>query len=162
LRQAVRSPDPDLPIYNVKTMQEHLRHGCVFSSIIPGGTLSGLFGILGLALASIGPYGVVADTVSQWTREIGIRTPLGAGRGNILRLVTSQSMSLVWAGAAGGIAGGLLVARLLKRVLFSADPTDLRTFLTVFVLLALVAVVACLIPARRAMKVDPTVALRWE
>jgi len=162
LRQAVRSLDPDLPIYNVKTMQEHLQRGYVFSSIILGGALSGLFGILGLALASIGLYGVVANTVSQRTREIGIRTALGAGSGNILRLVTRQSMMLVLAGAAGGLAGGLLVARLLKRVLFSVDPADLRTFLTVFVLLAIVAVVACLIPARRAIQVDPTVALRWE
>jgi ABC-type antimicrobial peptide transport system permease subunit len=162
LRQGVRSLDPDLPVYNVKTMQEHLQHGYVFSSIILGGALSGLFGILGLALASIGLYGVVANTVSQRTREIGIRTALGADRGNILRLVTSHSMMLVSAGAACGVAGGLLVARLLKRVLFSVDPTDLKTFLSVFALLAIVAIVACLVAARRAIKVDPTVALRWE
>jgi len=162
LRQLVRALDPDLPVYNVKTMQDHLQRGYVFSTIILGGALSGLFGILGLALASIGLYGVVANTVSQRTREIGIRTALGASSRSILRLVTSQSMVLVLVGAAVGIASGLAAGQLLKRVLFSVDPTDLKTFLTVSALLASVAVIACLIPARKAVKVAPTVALRWE
>jgi ABC-type antimicrobial peptide transport system permease subunit len=146
----------------VKTMQEHLQHGYVFSTIILGGALSGLFGILGVALASIGLYGVVANTVSQRTREIGIRTALGASSRSILRLVMRQSMFLLSAGAVAGIVSGLAAAQLLKRVLFSVDPTDLKTFLTVVAVLTIVAVAACLIPARRATKVDPNVALRWE
>jgi predicted permease len=162
LRQAIHELDPDLPVYNVKTMQEHLQRGYVFSTIILGGALSGLFGVLGLTLASIGLYGVVANTVSQRTREIGIRAALGASGSNILRLVTRQSMILVSAGAGAGIVGSLLAAKLLKRVLFSVDPADFKTFLTVVVLLAIVAVVACLIPARRAVKVSPIEALRWE
>jgi predicted permease len=162
IRRAVRALDPDLPLYNVKTMQEHLQHGYVFSTIILGGALSGLFGFVGLALASTGLYGVVANTVGQRTREIGIRTALGASRSNILRLVTRQSMLLVAAGASAGIVGGLAAARFLRRVLFSVDPTDLKTFLTVVAALAIVALVACLIPARGAAKVDPMVALRWE
>ena len=162
LRQAIHALDPDLPIFNVKTMQEHLQRGYVFSPMILGGALSGLFGILGLALASIGLYGVVANTVSQRTREIGIRTALGASSTDILRLVTRQSMILVAAGACAGIVSGLPAAQLLKRVLFSVDPADLKTFVTVLLLLAAVAVAACLIPARRAVKVAPTVALRWE
>jgi putative ABC transport system permease protein len=105
---------------------------------------------------------VVANTVSQPTREIGIRTALGASSSNILRLVMRQSMVLVSAGAIGGIGSGLAAAQLLKRVLFSVDPTDWKTFLTVVAVLAIVAVIACVIPARRAVKVDPTVALRWE
>jgi predicted permease len=160
MRQAVRALDPDLPIYNVKTMQEHLEHGYVFSTIILGGLLSGLFGILGLALASIGLYGVVANTVSQRTCEIGIRTALGASRNSILRLVTRQSMVLVLAGATGGIVNGLAAGRLLKRVLFSVDPTDWKAFVFVSAVLAIVAAVACVIPAQRAAKVDPGAALR--
>lgn len=162
LRQAIRALDPDLPIYNVKTMQDHLQHGYVFSTIISGAALSGLLGILGLALASIGLYGVVASTVSQRTREIGIRTALGASSSDILGLVIRQGMILVSAGATAGIVSGLAAAQLLRRVLFSVDPTDLKTFLTVVPVLALVAIVACLIPARRATKVETTVALRWE
>jgi predicted permease len=161
-RQAIRGLDPDLPVFNVKTMQEHLEHGYVFSTIIMGGALSGLFGILGLALASIGLYGVVANTVTQRTREIGVRTALGASSGKILQLVLRQSMVLVSVGAGAGIVSGLAVANLLKRVLFSVDPTDSKTFAVVFVLLAIVAAIACLVPARRAVKVAPTAALRWE
>ncbi len=94
LRRAIRALDRDLPVYNVKTMQEHLQHGYVFSTIILGGALSGLVGTLGVALASIGLYGVVANTVSQRTHEIGIRTALGASSSNVLRLVMKQGMIL--------------------------------------------------------------------
>jgi predicted permease len=162
LRQSIRSLDSDLPIYNVKTMEDHLRRGYVFSTIILGGALSGLFGILGLALASIGLYGVVANAVTQRTREIGIRTALGATGANILRLVTGQGLALVSVGAAAGLAAGLAAARLLKRVLFSVDASDGKTLLTVISLIAIVALAACLIPARRAVKIDPIEALRWE
>ena len=162
LRRAIRALDPDLPVYNVKTMQEHLQHGYVFSTIILGGALSGLVGTLGLALASIGLYGVVANAVSQRTHEIGIRTALGASGSNILRLVMKQGMILVLAGAAAGFLSGLATAQLLKRVLFSVDPTDWKVFVFVIVALAIVAIAACLMPARRAVKVDPIVALRWE
>jgi ABC-type antimicrobial peptide transport system permease subunit len=143
-------------------MREHLEHGYDFSTIILGGVLSGLFGVLGLGLASVGLYGVVANTVSQRTREIGIRTAMGARRRDVLRLVTSQSMALVAVGAAVGGGTGLFAARMLQRILFSVDPADLRTFLAVFLILAAVATAACIIPARRAVKLDATTALRWE
>ena len=162
LRRSVRALDPDLPVYNVKTMEDHLKHGYVFSIVIMGGALSGLFGILGLALASIGLYGVVANTVNQRRREIGIRAALGAGTGNILRLVTRQSLIFVSAGAALGAACGIAAGRLLKRVLFSVDSADWTTFLMLATVLFLVSILACLTPARRALKVDPNVALRWE
>jgi len=162
LRQAIRALDPDLPVYNVKTMQDHLQHGYVFSTIILGGALSVLFGVLGLALASIGLFGVVANTVSQRTREIGVRCALGANSGSILRLMMGQAAILVLAGAAAGVLSGLAAGQLLKRVLFSVDPTDWTTFLWVILTLAIVAAVACLIPARRAAQIDPVVALRCE
>jgi putative ABC transport system permease protein len=162
VRQAIRALDPDLPVYSVKTMREHLENGYVFSGIILGGTMSGLFGVLGLTLASIGLYGVVANTVSQRTREIGIRTALGASGASILRLMVKESMLLVAAGIAAGFAGGVGAARFLKRVLFSVDPADWRTIAVLMGALAMVAALACLVPARRAAKVDPLVALRWE
>ena len=162
VRLAIRTLDPDLPVYSVKTMREHLENGYVFSGIILGGTMSGLFGALGLALASTGLYGVVANTVSQRTREIGIRTALGASGANILRLVIRESMMLAATGIAAGFAGGLGAARFLKSVLFSVDPADWKTIAFVVAALAVVAAVACLAPARRAAKVDPLVALRWE
>ena len=124
--------------------------------------MSGLFGAIGLALASIGLYGVVANTVSQRTREIGIRTALGASGASILRLMMRESMMLAAAGIAAGFASGLGAARLLKSVLFSVDPADWKTFAIVMAALAVVAAVACLAPARRAAKVDLLVALRWE
>jgi putative ABC transport system permease protein len=134
----------------------------VFSTIILGGTLSGLFGILGLALASIGLYGVVANTIGQRTREIGIRAALGASNRTILRLVLRESTILVTAGATAGMAGGLAAAQLLKRVLFSVNPTDPATLFAMVAVLAMVATAACVVPARRATKVDPLVALRNE
>jgi predicted permease len=162
MQQAIRALDSDLPVYNVKTMREHLEKGYVFGAIILGGTMSGLFGAIGLALASIGLYGVVANTVSQRTREIGIRTALGASGASILRLMMRESMVLAAIGIAAGFAGGLGAARLLKSVLFSVDPADWKTIVVVMVALAVVAAVACLAPARRAARVDPLVALRWE
>ena len=162
VRKAIRALDPDLPIYNVKTMREHLENGYVFSGIILGGAMSGLFGAIGLALASIGLYGVVANTVSQRTREIGIRTALGASGASILRLMMRESMVLAAVGIAAGFASGLGAARLLKSVLFSVDPADWKTIAVVVAALVVVAAAACLAPARRAAKVDPLVALRWE
>ena len=162
VRQAIRALDPDLPVFNVKTMREHLENGYVFSGIILGGKMSGLFGAIGLALASIGLYGVVANTVSQRTREIGIRTALGASGASILRLMIRESMVLAATGIAAGFVGGLGAARFLKSVLFSVDPADWKTIAAVVAALAMVAAVACLVPARRAAKVDPLVAVRWE
>jgi predicted permease len=162
LRQAVRALDPELPVYSVKTMQDHLQHGYLFSAIVMGGALSGLFGLLGLALACMGLYGVVANSVAQRTREIGIRTALGATRGGILRLVIRRAMFLVGAGAAVGFIGGIEAGQLLKRVLFTVDATDWATFALMITLLVAVALVACLVPAHKATRVDPMIALRYE
>jgi predicted permease len=162
IREAVRVLDPDLPVYNVKTMQEHLQHGYVFSTIILGGALSGLFGVLGLALASIGLYGVVANTIGHRTREIGIRTALGASNKSILGLVLKESMLLIFTGAIAGIASGVAAAQLLRRLLLSVNPTDPITFFSMFAVLAVVASTACVIPALRATRVDPVIALRCD
>src|SRR5262249_42457953 len=106
--------------------------------------------------------GAVANTVSQRTREIGIRTALGASGASILRLMMRESMMLSAAGIAAGFAGGLGAARLFEGVLFSVDPADWKTIAVVVIAVAVVAAIACLTPARRAAKVDPLVALRRE
>jgi predicted permease len=162
IRETIRRLDPDLPVFNVKTMEEHLQHGYVFSTIILGGALSGLFGLLGLALASIGLYGVVANTVAQRTREIGIRAALGAGRGSILILVIRNSIALTAIGACIGLVGGIGVGPMLKHILFTIDPVDWRPFVLVLGFLVIVTFVACLVPACKALKVAPVDAIRCD
>jgi predicted permease len=124
--------------------------------------LVGLFAAAALALAAVGIYGVVAFSVTRRTQEIGIRMSLGARRGNILRLVLGEGARMAALGVVIGIAGSLAITRLMSTLLFGISATDPLTFLGVAVLLSVVALFASYIPARRAMRVDPTVALRYE
>jgi putative ABC transport system permease protein len=124
--------------------------------------LIGIFSILALLLAAIGVYGVLACAVAERTREIGIRMALGAEKSDITRLVLKRSLLLVSAGVSLGVAGALAVTRVLAKFLFDVKPTDLPTFLAVAALLAVVGLLAGLLPAQRATRVDPLVTLRWE
>jgi putative ABC transport system permease protein len=124
--------------------------------------VTGFFGVLALFLAAIGLYGVIAYSVSQRTQEIGVRMAIGAQRRDVLRLIVGQGMRLVLGGMLIGIAGAVAMAKLLANFLYGITAADPATFVTTFVALAAVALIACGIPARRATKIDPLVALRYE
>ncbi|MGH9958470.1 MAG: ABC transporter permease, partial [Pyrinomonadaceae bacterium] len=159
MREAVRSLDPQLPL-NFRTLDQ------VFSSSLDQQRFSvvifGAFGTVALLLAAMGIYGVTTYAVAQRTQEIGIRMALGAQMSDVLKLVLGKGMALAFLGAAIGLAGGLAVTRIMSSLLFEVEPTDPVTFVTVSAVLIVVALLACLIPARRATKVDPLVALRYE
>jgi macrolide transport system ATP-binding/permease protein len=160
IRREFQQLDAALPVYNVKTMTEHLA-----LSLFPArvaATLLGSFGLLALLLAAIGIFGVMSYAVTQRTREIGIRMALGAPAGGILKLVVGEGLKLAIFGMAIGLAGAIAGTRLMSSLLYGVNALDVVTFVGVSLLLALVALVACYIPARRAMKVDPLVALRCE
>lgn len=160
LRRAIWSEDRNAPITDVETMDQ-----IVSSSVAQPrfqALLLGSFGALGLILAMVGIYGVISYGVTQRTREIGLRMALGAHPSHVLRMVIREGMLLAGAGIVAGIGGALALGRVLQSLLFEIRPTDPATFVGVAMLLALVTLAACWIPARRAMKVDPMVALRYE
>ncbi len=160
MERVVRSADNDAPITNIETVDQIIANSAAeprFQTV-----LLGSFGALGLLLAVIGIYGVVSYSVIQRTHEIGVRMALGAQRGDVLGMVIREGMTLAGAGIAIGIGGALALTRFLRSLLFEIKPTDPATFVGVAVLLALVALAACYVPARRAMRVDPMVALRYE
>jgi len=160
LRQEVQAVDPNLPVFGERTMEEVVSASLAqrrFALQVVGG-----FGVLALLLAGIGIYGVVAYSVSQRTREIGIRLALGASNGAILRWVFGQGMRLTLFGLGAGLAGAFALTRLLRGLLFGVETTDPLTYAGLALLLAAVALFACYVPARRATKVDPMVALRYE
>ena len=160
LRALVQSIDPDMPITHAGTMEESIHKWSTtprFRSI-----LLGVFAGLGLLLALIGIYGVIAISVAQQTREIGIRMALGAQPGDVMRMMLRRGLMWVAAGAAAGLVGALGATRLLGTLLFEVKATDPLSFAIATGLLVAAALTACYIPARRAMKVDPMVALRYE
>jgi ABC-type antimicrobial peptide transport system permease subunit len=159
MREVVRTLDPQLPL-KFQTLDQ------VFSSSLDRQRFSlvifSVFGITALLLAAMGIYGVTTYAVAQRTQEIGIRIALGAQVRDVLRLILSKSMSLVLMGSVVGLIGAYAATRVMANMLFGVTPTDRVIFVGVPLLLLLVALVACLVPARRAAKVDPLVALRYE
>ena len=148
------------PVFDVTTLETSMQLGSIFERV--AATFAGSFGFLALVLATVGIYGVVAYATRQRTREIAIRMTLGAKRGDVLRLVLGQGLRLTLTGLAIGIAVSVALTRFLRGQLFGITTTDPLTYAGVGVLLCLVALVACYIPAQRATKVDPNVALRYE
>lgn len=159
MREAVRSLDSQLPL-KFQTLDQ------VFSSSLDQHRFSlvifGVFGAAALLLAAMGIYGVTTYTVAQRTQEIGIRMALGAQMSDVLKLVLGNAMALVGIGALIGLIGAYAITRVMSHLLFEVTPTDFFTFATVPLVLILVALVACVVPARRATKVDPLIALRYE
>lgn len=160
VRNEIHDIDPDLPVYEIHAMEGLLRESAAANRFQM--VLFGAFAGVGLLLAAGGIYGVISYSVTQRTREIGVRMALGAERGEVLRLIVSDGMRLALAGAALGIAGALALSRFLSGLLYGVKATDPATFAVVFVSLTAVALLACYLPARRATKVDPMVALRYE
>jgi putative ABC transport system permease protein len=160
VRSEVKALDPDLPLTDVKTMQEHMRLPLAPAKLFA--SLSSAFATLTLLLAAIGLYGVMAYVVGSRTREIGIRMALGAQIGGVRKLIIGQGMRLALTGIALGLIAAFVATRVLTSLLYGVSATDPITFMGVTVLLAGVALFACYIPARRATKVDPLIALRYE
>jgi putative ABC transport system permease protein len=160
VRSDLLALDASLPVDKITTMSGQV--GRVMSGMRLASTLVGVFGLVALLLASIGLYGVMAWTVSRRTREIGIRLALGAQQREISRLVIGQGIRLVLIGLVIGLASALGLTRLITSLLFGVGAGDPLTFVSIALLLMVVALVACWIPARRAAKVDPMIALRYE
>jgi ABC-type antimicrobial peptide transport system permease subunit len=163
IREAVRQVESNLPVNDVRTQIEQADETMTMERLFA--KLLTLFGLVAQLLAAIGLYGVMAYSVSQRIHEIGIRMALGATRGNVLKMILKQGMVLTVIGVALGLAVAYVSTRYLESLttmLFGVKPRDPLTFAVIAALLIVVALVACLIPARRATKVDPLVALRYE
>jgi putative ABC transport system permease protein len=159
-RNVIRALDPEQPVADVRTMESLI--GTSMARARFNTLLLTTFAVVALLLAGVGIYGVMAYSVAQRTREIGVRMALGARANDVLRLVVRRGMTLALAGVAMGVAASFALTRLMETMLFNVSVTDPLTFAGIPLLLALVALLACLIPARRAAKVDPMVALRYE
>jgi predicted permease len=160
VRRIVHELDASLPLYRVRNMDQVIAQQAVGQQFTT--SLVGLFAGLALLLAAVGIYGVLSYLVTQRTREIGIRMSLGADRSDVLRLVLGHGARLAIAGCVLGVIGAFAATRVLRSVLLMAKGQDPRVFLAAVVALVAVALFACYVPARRATKVDPVVALRYE
>jgi predicted permease len=160
VRQEVAAMDQSVPLLDVMPLEQAT--GVSLIPVKAAATVAGIFGLVGLLLAAIGIFGVVSFSVVQRTREIGIRMALGAQRADVLKLVVGQGMRLALIGVFVGLLASIAATRVLASLLYGISATDAVTFIVVALLLCLVSLIASYIPARRAMKVDPMVALRYE
>lgn len=159
-REVVRAADPDMPVYDVRSMEDHM--GMALLPARLGGAVLGLFGLLGLTLAAVGIYSVMAYSVSQRTRELGIRVALGADRASVMRLVLGEGLRLAVIGTVIGLLGAFSAARLVQGMLYDVGAFDPVAFTVVPATLLLVATIAVYLPARRAASVDPMKALKTD
>jgi predicted permease len=160
IRSEVKTLDANLPVFGVKTMTVHLSRILSLPQTIAA--LVGFFGFLALVLAAVGIYGMMAYSVTQRMKELGIRLALGAQRRDMLRLILGHGLALTLTGIVIGLIGALTLTRMLASLLYDVNAIDPLTFIVVALILAAVALLACYIPARRAMNVDPMIVLRYE
>ncbi|HEX9885414.1 MAG TPA: ABC transporter permease [Longimicrobiales bacterium] len=160
LRQAVLDIDPDQPVYDVRTLDDAIQEGAWFYNVF--GWVFSIFGVVALFLAAVGLYGVISFTVAKRTREMGMRKAMGASGADLIRLIVGRGMRQVALGGVLGLVLALFASRFLTVVLFQVEPRDPATFVAVTVVLALTGVTACLVPALRAVSLDPAEALRFE
>jgi ABC-type antimicrobial peptide transport system permease subunit len=163
MRRLLSEMDADLPVFNVRTMDEHIRDSAFgLMPLRAAASMAGVQGVIGLFLAVMGLYAVVSYAVTRRTREIGVRMALGADRRDILRLVVREGMRLSLVGVTVGFVLALGMGLVLSSVLYGVSPFDLEVAGSVTGLLLVVSALACYVPARRATRVDPLVALRQE
>ena len=160
IRREVQAVDPSLPVFDITTFQQQFREGFQLQRL--GAATVAAFGALALALAAVGLFGLISFSVSRRTHEIGVRMALGAQPQEVLTLVLREGLALAAAGVAIGLAGALGLTRFLASLLYGVKPSDPLTITLAVLTLAVVVLLACYIPARRATKVDPVVALRYE
>ena len=160
VRDLVLEVDPEQPVYDIRTMEQRIADAA--SGTRFNATLLGFFGFVALALAGVGVYGVIAYSVAERTHEIGIRVALGASRGDVAGMVMGHGLAMTAAGLVIGLAGAVFATRFLSSLLYGIQPRDPGTLAGAAVVLGVVALAACWVPARRAMRVDPMVALRHE
>ena len=160
LRQEVQALDPNLPVYSIRAMESVISESIATPRFRT--FLLGVFVAVALILAMVGIYGVMSYSITQRTHEIGIRLALGAQTSDVLKLVVGHSMALAFVGVVIGLAASFALTQVMSQLLFGIKPTDPLTFSVIALLLISVALLACCIPAQRATKVDPMVALRYE
>jgi putative ABC transport system permease protein len=160
LRKEVMAVDPDQPVSNIQTMEQLMAASITRPRFVM--LLLGLLSLIALVLAAVGIYGLMSYSIVERTHEIGIRMALGAQEADVLRMVVGQGLKLIAVGLFIGVAGAFLLTRLMSSLLYGVSAVDPLTFGAVSLLLTLVALLACYVPARRATRVDPMVALRYE
>jgi ABC-type antimicrobial peptide transport system permease subunit len=160
VKRAVAEVDPSRPAANFRTVEQSLSQQTQFLRLYI--LLLGIFGGIAAVLAAIGIYGVMAYAVAERTREIGIRMALGAGSGDVVKMVLGHALVIIGIGVTLGLAGSFALTRVIKSALYGVTATDPTTYVGISALLLLVAIIACLVPTRRAVAVHPTIALRYE
>jgi putative ABC transport system permease protein len=160
IRKAILLVDPEQPVSNIRTLEQAVERSVAGRRLLL--TLVGIFASAALALATIGLYGVMAYAVTQRTQEIGIRMALGAQRRDVLKLMVGTGMRMALIGVVIGVIGSLALTRVIQNQLYSVSTTDPITFAGISLLLLAVALLACWVPARRAAKIEPILALRYE
>jgi ABC-type antimicrobial peptide transport system permease subunit len=160
IRKRVHDLDAELPLATVRTMDQWVSDSAAQPRL--SAVLVGSFALVAFVIAAIGTYGVLAYSVNQRTREIGVRLALGARGDQVIRLIVKEGMTVALAGVGAGVVGAVLLGRMLGDLVYGVAPRDPRTFTVVAVVLLFVSLAACWVPARRAARVDPMLALRDE